>query len=254
VDKSRFGLMEFEGLGRELRERIRALATRWSDGAGRTGNGSGGAARPIADAPPGLSPPPAMDLCVLGASTGGPAAIQQVLEALPAHFPLPLAIVQHMPPGFTGPFARRLDQRCPLRVREAEDGDRLEPGKVLIAPAGLHMRVNGALAVTLSPEPAQARHVPSVDVLMLSAARARPGRVLGVLLTGMGDDGADGMAAIHAQGGITLAESEATCVVYGMPRAAWERGGVTRQLPLPALAEWLAGLRAASPAGTPARP
>lgn len=254
VDKSRFGLMEFEGLGRELRERIRALATRWSDGAGRTGNGSGGAARPIADAPPGLSPPPAMDLCVLGASTGGPAAIQQVLEALPADFPLPLAIVQHMPPGFTGPFARRLDQRCRLRVREAEDGDRLEPGNVLIAPAGLHMRVNGALAVTLSPEPAQARHVPSVDVLMLSAARARPGRVLGVLLTGMGDDGADGMAAIHAQGGITLAESEATCVVYGMPRAAWERGGVTRQLPLPALAEWLAGLRAASPAGTPARP
>ena len=254
VDKSRFGLMEFEGLGRELRERIRALATRWSAGVGRAGNGSGGAARPTADAPPGLSPPPAMDLCVLGASTGGPAAIQQVLEALPANFPLPLAIVQHMPPGFTGPFARRLDQRCRLRVREAEDGDRLEPGNVLIAPAGLHMRVNGNLAATLSPEPAQARHVPSVDVLMLSAARARPGRVLGVLLTGMGDDGADGMAAIHAQGGVTLAESEATCVVYGMPRAAWERGAVTRQLPLPALAEWLAGLRAASPAGSPARP
>lgn len=254
VDKSRFGLMEFEGLGRELRERIRALATRWSDAAGRAGNGSGGAARPTPDAPPGLSPPPAMDLCVLGASTGGPAAIQQVLEALPADFPLPLAIVQHMPPGFTGPFARRLNQRCRLRVREAEDGDRLESGTVLIGPAGLHMRVNGALAVTLSPEPAQARHIPSVDVLMLSAARARPGRVLGVLLTGMGDDGADGMAAIHAQGGITLAESEATCVVYGMPRAAWERGGVTRLLALPALAEWLAGLRAASPAGSPARP
>jgi two-component system chemotaxis response regulator CheB len=253
VDKSRFGLMEFEGLGRELRERIRALATRWSDAGGPGGNGARGSARPPADAPPGLSPPPPMDLCVLGASTGGPAAIQQVLEALPAVFPLPLAIVQHMPPGFTGPFARRLNQRCRLRVREAEDGDRLEPGNVLIAPAGLHMRVNGSLAVTLSPEP-PARHVPSVDVLMLSAARARPGRVLGVLLTGMGDDGADGMAAIHAQGGITLAESEATCVVYGMPRAAWERGAVTRQLPLPALAEWLAGLKAASPAGSPARP
>ena len=255
VDKSRFGLMEFEGLGRELRERIRALAAaRWSDGGGRAGNGRTGSARAPADALPGPSEPAALELCVLGASTGGPAAIQQVLEALPAAFPLPLAIVQHMPPGFTGPFARRLNQRCRLRVREAEDGDRLEPGNVLIAPAGLHMRVNGSLAVTLSPEPAQARHVPSVDVLMLSAARARPGRVLGVLLTGMGDDGADGMAAIHAQGGITLAESEATCVVYGMPRAAWERGAVTRQLPLPAIAEWLAGLKAASPAGSPARP
>jgi two-component system chemotaxis response regulator CheB len=253
VDKSRFGLMEFEGLGRELRERIRALAAvRWSDKAG--GGRNGAVVGPSHADGSGPSHVPPMDLCVLGASTGGPAAIQQVLEALPADFPLPLAIVQHMPLGFTGPFARRLNQRCRLRVREAEDGDRLEPGNILIAPAGLHMRVNGNLAATLSPEPAQARHVPSVDVLMLSAARARPGRVLGVLLTGMGDDGADGMAAIHGQGGITLAESEATCVVYGMPRAAWERGAVTRLLPLPALAEWLASLRAASPAGSPARP
>jgi two-component system, chemotaxis family, protein-glutamate methylesterase/glutaminase len=255
VDKSRFGMMEFDGLGRELRERIKALATvRWGDGLGRAANGATGSTRRPGESAAGPSVRPPMDLCVLGASTGGPAAIQYVLEALPAAFPLPLAIVQHMPPGFTGPFARRLDQRCRLRVREAEDGDRLEPGRVLIAPAGLHLRVNGNLAVTLSSEPAQARHVPSVDVLMLSAARARPGRVLGVLLTGMGDDGADGMATIHAQGGITLAESEASCVVYGMPRAAWERGAVTRLLPLPALAEWLAGITAASPAGAPARP
>jgi two-component system chemotaxis response regulator CheB len=191
---------------------------------------------------------------VLGASTGGPAAIQHILEMLPASFPIPMAIVQHMPPGFTGPFARRLDQRCRLRVREAQDGDRLEPGLVLIAPAGYHMRINASLAVTLAGESGHARHVPSIDVLMLSAARARPGRALGVLLTGMGDDGADGMAVIHGQGGITLAESEATCVVYGMPRAAWERGAVTRQLPLPALAEWLAGVTATSPAESPARP
>jgi two-component system chemotaxis response regulator CheB len=252
VDKSRFGLMEFDGLGRELRERVTALAAGKSDGSGRARNGAGRGERPPAP-PAGPSERLPLELCVLGASTGGPAAIQIVLEALPAEFPLPLAIVQHMPPGFTGPFARRLDQRCRLRVREAEDGDRLEPGRVLIAPAGFHMRVNGNLAVTLSPEPAEARHVPSVDVLMLSAARARPGRVLGVLLTGMGDDGADGMAAIHAQGGTTLAESEGTCVVYGMPRAAWERGAVTHQLPLPALAEWMAGLTAASRGGASAR-
>ena len=251
VDKSRFGLMEFDGLGRELRERVTALAAGKSDGSGRARNGADRGERPPAAPAPSERLP--LELCVLGASTGGPAAIQVVLEALPAEFPLPLAIVQHMPPGFTGPFARRLDQRCRLRVREAEDGDRLEAGRVLIAPAGSHMRVNGNLAVTLSPEPAEARHVPSVDVLMLSAARARPGRVLGVLLTGMGDDGADGMAAIYAQGGTTLVESEGTCVVYGMPRAAWERGAVTHQLPLPALAEWMAGLTAASRAGASAR-
>jgi two-component system, chemotaxis family, protein-glutamate methylesterase/glutaminase len=254
VDKSRFGLMEFDGLGRELRERITALALGRSERSGRRADGVGGGdRRPPASAGPSSERLP-LELCVLGASTGGPAAIQVVLEALPAEFPLPIAIVQHMPPGFTGPFARRLDQRCRLHVREAEDGDRLEPGLVLIAPAGTHMRVNANLAATLSPEPAQARHVPSVDVLMFSAARARPGRVLGVLLTGMGDDGADGMAAIHAQGGTTLAESEATCVVYGMPRAAWERGAVTHQLPLPALSEWMAGLTAASRAGASARP
>jgi two-component system chemotaxis response regulator CheB len=252
VDKSRFGLMELDGLGRELRERVTVLAAGKSDGPGRHRNGTGRGER--SPAPP-AGPPDRLplELCVLGASTGGPAAIQVVLEALPAGFPLPMAIVQHMPPGFTGPFARRLDQRSRLHVREAEDGERLEPGRVLIAPAGSHMRVNGNLAVTLSPEPGQSRHVPSVDVLMLSAARARPGRVLGVLLTGMGDDGADGMAAIHAQGGTTLAESEESCVVYGMPRAAWERGAVTHQLPLPALAEWMAGLTATSREGASAR-
>jgi len=263
VDKSRFGLMEFEGLGRELVARVKALgqAGRRAGGkadrrtGGQAGSGSGyqlpsdSTVRPSAGPPVRLS----ADLCVLGASTGGPAAIQQVLEALPADFPLPLAIVQHMPPGFTGPFARRLDQRCRLRVREAAEGDRLEPGRVLIAPAGSHLRVNGNLAVGLSPEAGHARHVPSVDALMLSAARTRPGRVVGVLLTGMGDDGAHGMAAIRAQGGITLAESEATCVVYGMPRAAYERGGVTHLLPLPEIVQWLAGVTVGSPAETPAQ-
>jgi len=248
VDKSRFGLMDFDGLGRELVGRVKAL--------GRRRAGAGAGRREAGSTPPAPSrslPLPSADVCVIGASTGGPAAIQHVLEALPPDFPLPIAIVQHMPAGFTGPFARRLDQRCRLRVREAADGDQLEPGHVLIAPAGRHMRLNEDLGVVLSFDPGPARHVPSVDVLMLSAARVRPGRVLGVLLTGMGDDGADGMAAIRAQGGITVAESEASCVVYGMPRAAYERGGVSRLLPLPELAEWLASVKATSPAESSAR-
>jgi two-component system chemotaxis response regulator CheB len=251
IDKSRFGLMDLDGLGRELTDRIHALARRGAapahrrgDGKGRTSVAPAAAARVPAGAE-GLDAS-RCDVCVLGASTGGPAAIQQVLERLPADFPLPLAIVQHMPPGFTRPFAERLNGRCRLGVSEAADGDRLLPGRVLIAPAGLHLRLRSNLTVTLDPEPADARHIPSVDVLMRSAASARPGRVLGVLLTGMGDDGADGMAAIRAGGGITVAESEASCVVYGMPRAAWERGGVCRLLPLAELADWLAGLTAAS--------
>jgi two-component system chemotaxis response regulator CheB len=195
----------------------------------------------------------ALDLCVLGASTGGPAAIQRVLEQLPADFPLPIAIVQHMPPGFTRPFATRLNAHCRLAVHEAEEGDRLTPGQVVVAPAGRHLTFSSNLGVLLSSEPADARHIPSVNVMMLSAARVRPGRVLGVLLTGMGDDGADGMVAIRSGGGVTVAESDESCVVYGMPRAAAERGGAERLLPIGALAEWLAELRAGSPAGAATR-
>ncbi len=257
LDKSRFGLMDLEGFGRELRERVQALGAgrrrmdeRMSGGADERMNRSRG--RP--SAPPLLrsSAPPAIDLCVLGASTGGPAAIQLVLGQLPADFPAPIAIVQHMPPGFTRPFAVRLDAHCRLKVSEAEDGKRLVPGQVVIAPAGRHLTFTTGLGVVLSPEPAAARHIPSVNVMMLSAARVRPGRVLGVLLTGMGDDGADGMVAIRASGGVTVAESEESCVVYGMPRAAAERGGAERLLPIGALAEWLAAVRAASPEAAPA--
>jgi two-component system chemotaxis response regulator CheB len=182
---------------------------------------------------------------VIGASTGGPAALQHLLERLPASFPLPIALVQHMPVGFTRPFAERLDGLCRLEVREAREGDALRPGRVLVAPAGRHLRISPRLTAVLSDEPREARHVPSVDVLMLSAARARPGRVLGILLTGMGDDGAEGLRAIRAQGGITLAESEESCAVYGMPRAAVERGAVEHVLALEEIAEVL---RAVSPA------
>jgi two-component system chemotaxis response regulator CheB len=187
-------------------------------------------------------------LCVIGASTGGPPALQRLLETLPPDFPLPVVIAQHMPPGFTRPFAQRLNGLCDLRVREAVDGDRIERGTVLIAPAGRHLRITRRLTVAISDEPSDAPHRPSIDLMMTSAAQARPGKVLGILLTGMGDDGADGLAMLRAQGGITIGESEESCVVFGMSRAAHERGAVDRLLPLAHIAGWLAGIRAPAPA------
>ena len=128
---------------------------------------------------------------------------------------------------------------------------RLSAGSAMIAPAGSHLRVSPNLAVVLTPEPSDAKHIPSVDVTMRSAARSRPGRVLGILLTGMGEDGADGMATIRAGGGVTIAESETSCVVYGMPRAAVLRGAATWVLPLEAIADLLArvGGRDGHPSG-----
>jgi two-component system chemotaxis response regulator CheB len=241
IDKSGFNVMDLESLRREVLEKMDACARR------------GAAAAPVRTTGA-LDPAAAAHcaLCVIGASTGGPAALQRLLEPLPATFPLPMVVVQHMPVGFTRPFADRLRGLCRLDVAEAVEGERLGPGKVRIAPAGVHLRITGNLAVVLPAEPAGARHVPSIDLAMKSAERARPGRVLGILLTGMGEDGAEGMQAIRAGGGLTLAESEASCVVYGMPRAAWERGGASCLLPLPEIGAFLARLTAASPAAAEA--
>jgi two-component system chemotaxis response regulator CheB len=241
VDKSRLDLMDLEAVRRELRDRILAWRAHPTEvppppGAASTAGGE----------EPALEPG-RYDLCVIGASTGGPAALQHLLERLGAGFPLPIAIVQHMPPGFTRPFAERLNGLCRLRVAEATEGDRLVPGKVLIAPAGQQLRVSRSLVTMLSSEPAPLRHVPSVDVLMKSADQARPGRVLGILLTGMGSDGAEGLSIIRAHGGTTIVESAETCAVYGMPRAALERGAADWALPLPRIAaalEALSGARA----------
>jgi two-component system chemotaxis response regulator CheB len=238
IDKTTFNVMDLEYLRREVVDRLRALAP--------VARSSGSPATVPAAAPSG---PPESDLarcelCVIGASTGGPAAVQRILQALPAGFPLPVVVVQHMPIGFTRPFAQRLASLSRVRVAEAEDGARLVRGTALIAPAGQHLRVSPNLAVVLATEPSDAKHIPSVDVTMRSAARSRPGKVLGVLLTGMGEDGAEGMVTIRAGGGVTIAESESSCVVYGMPRAAVQRGGAGWVLPLPEIAELLAGLGA----------
>lgn len=234
IDKTRFNVMDLEYLRREVVDRLKALAParREPVPAPAGARAAGPSAQELARC----------DLCVIGASTGGPAAVQRILQALPARFPMPLVVVQHMPVGFTRPFAERLASLSRVRVAEAEDGMRLAPGMALIARAGQHLRISPNLAVTLTPEPSDAKHIPSVDVSMRTAARARPGKVLGILLTGMGEDGAEGMATIRAGGGVTIAESESSCVVYGMPRAAVQRGGAGWVLPLPDIAGLLAGL------------
>ncbi|PEQ13418.1 chemotaxis response regulator protein-glutamate methylesterase [Novosphingobium sp. PC22D] len=173
----------------------------------------------------------------LGASTGGTEAIRAVLAKLPANAP-GMAIVQHMPANFTGAFARRLDQLCAVEVKEAEDGDLVAQGRVLIAPGNRHMllRRQGANYVArLVDGPAVSRHRPSVDVLFRSAVGAAGGNALGILLTGMGDDGARGLSEMRDAGAWTIAQDEASCVVFGMPREAIERGAAREVLALDAI-------------------
>ncbi len=181
-------------------------------------------------------------IVAVGVSTGGPNALQYVLSQLPADFRGAIVVVQHMPEGFTDMFARRLDECCALDVKEAKSGDMLTAGRVLICPGNRHMRVRrmplGAMTV-LSEEPQVNGHRPSVDVLFRSVALEFGSNSMGVIMTGMGEDGAEGMGAIRSAGGMTVAQDERSCVVYGMPRAALERGHVTRVVPLEALANTL---------------
>jgi two-component system, chemotaxis family, protein-glutamate methylesterase/glutaminase len=166
-------------------------------------------------------------LLVLGASTGGPQALTRILRALPGSLPVPAALVLHLPVGYTGPFAERLDRECDLEVLEAEPGLALQPGRVVVARAGVHLKIvreRGALVAALDPEPVAMLHRPAVDVLFESAAAACGAGVLGVVLTGMGDDGLRGARAIHAARGELITETERSCVVYGMPRCVAEAG------------------------------
>jgi two-component system chemotaxis response regulator CheB len=175
-------------------------------------------------------------ICI-GSSTGGPRALQHILPALPADLPVGIVIVQHMPQGFTRPFAERLNALCRIHVKEADDDDSVDPGTVLIAPAGWHLtlyrRTQLRYAVRLTKTPGDLLHIPSVDVLMRSAAEVVRDRAMGVILTGMGNDGSAGMKAIRAAGGYTIAQDEETSAVYGMPRACAEAGSVQKLLPLP---------------------
>ncbi len=171
----------------------------------------------------------------LGVSTGGPHALEFVLSQLPAEFPGSILIVQHMPDGFTEMFAKRLDECCAIRVKEAQSGDLLLAGRALVCPGNRHLRVKklplGNVAV-LADEPRVNGHRPSVDVLFRSVAEEFGPESIAVLMTGMGEDGAAGLGAIRAAGGMTIAQSEASCVVYGMPKAAIERGYAIRVVDL----------------------
>ena len=177
-------------------------------------------------------------LIVIGASTGGTEALCELLRELPTDCP-PVLIVQHMPGAFTGKFAERLNLLCRIRVREAKDGDTLEPGTALIGPGGLHLRVasgKSSLVVRLNGEPASLFHKPSVDVLFESVASLVGKRAIGVILTGMGADGARGLLEMRRAGSRTFAQDEASCVVFGMPKEAIARGAVERVLPLQSIA------------------
>lgn len=180
-----------------------------------------------------------IELVAIASSTGGPQALQAILTALPADLSAGIVIAQHMPAGFTRSFAERLNKISALVVREGAAGDRVEPGAAFIAPGGSHLVVKreaAGLALEIRPPAAGDKYVPSADLLMQSAAAACGPTALGVVLTGMGRDGAEGAAAIKAGGGRCLAESEESAVIFGMPKEAMRTGAVDKALPLDRMA------------------
>ena len=170
-------------------------------------------------------------IIVIGSSTGGPQALQDVIGQLPPNLPVPIVVAQHMPPQFTLALAKRLDACCPPRVVEARGGEPLVAGTVYIGPGGMHLRVTQT-ALKVEPDRGESLYKPSVDVLAESALASFGKGVLGVMLTGMGNDGMREFTKMHRAGGYTIAQDQATCVVYGMPRAVVEAGAAHEVLPL----------------------
>jgi two-component system chemotaxis response regulator CheB len=172
----------------------------------------------------------------IGCSTGGPQALIEVLPAFPSDFPAGIVIVQHMPKTFTKPFADRMNSLCGLEVKEAADGDEVKPGRILIAPGGVQCRVKRrtitSTVISLSPNLEHHLHAPSADIMMQSVASVYEERGIGVILTGMGHDGLEGMKAIKAAKGRTIAQDEKSCIVYGMPKAVVEAGFADKVIPL----------------------
>lgn len=218
---------------------------------------SGARSRSAPPAAPAGAPAPAPDrgrrlragelrLVVIGTSTGGPVALQRVMTQLPATFPLPVLIIQHMPASFTPAFAERLNELCRIRVREAQNGDELRPGEALLAPGGRQAAVEergGKLTVRIFDASSEQFYKPSVDIAFASAAKFCPGKTLGVVLTGMGADGCEGAKLLKRTGAAVWSQDEATSVIYGMPAAVAKAGVTDRVLPLDQVGEELAKLR-----------
>ncbi|NLG71479.1 MAG: chemotaxis response regulator protein-glutamate methylesterase [Chloroflexi bacterium] len=186
---------------------------------------------------PARSPSPAKRVVVIGCSTGGPRALSQIIPRLPASLPAALLIVQHMPPGFTRSLAERLDAESQISVKEAAPGDSLKNGCALLAPGGYHMTLDSSLRVALNQNPPVHGVRPAVDVTLASVAQRFGSNTVGVILTGMGRDGANGSRLIRLAGGTVLAEDESTCVVWGMPRSVVETGAANREVPLGEMAQ-----------------
>jgi two-component system chemotaxis response regulator CheB len=186
-------------------------------------------------APTRMRNPANTEIIAIGISTGGPDALRVVFANLDADLKVPIVVVQHMPAGFTNEFAKSLDRICPLNVKEAEEGDEIIPGRILIAQGNKHLEIekkaSGGL-VHLSDAPLVSGHRPSADVLFASVAMAYTNHVLGVIMTGMGRDGAQHLGTVYKEGGITLGQDEKSAVVYGMPRVAYELGHVMEQVSL----------------------
>jgi two-component system chemotaxis response regulator CheB len=227
---SRFITKEIESIRDELLEKIRTVRQLKPEHLG-----------PAKPAPERLSPARPLRprrpvrVAAIGASTGGPPALQHILTALPADLDLALVLVQHMPARFTAAFAERVDKAAAIEVREARDGDRIEAGVALLAPGGLRTEVMARgddLFLRVRPEPDPDSYVPSIDAVFDSLAEVAGWRSLAVVLTGMGRDGRDGVLKIKENGGAVVAESEVTAVVYGMPKEAAATGKVDRVLPL----------------------
>ena len=189
--------------------------------------------------------PGKIEVIAIGISTGGPNALREVFAKIDANITQPILVVQHMPAGFTAEFANSLNQICPLEVKEAKDGDLLKPGRILIAPGSMHMYVEKrslATVVRLSDAPLCNGHRPSVDVLFESVAKCFQNKALGVIMTGMGKDGALQLAEMRREGAWTLGQDEESSIVYGMPKVAYEYGAVQKQVPLSEMADAISKL------------
>lgn len=227
-----FATDDLRTIGSELLEKVRGAASSTIGNIVHTTNGSAqGSALPSKEK---AAAAPA--IVVIGISTGGPQALRQILPQFPKDFSVPIAVVLHMPVGYTALYAEKLNELCALEVKEAAEGDEVRPGRVLLASAGRHLvfrqsAENGVVA-QLTLHPIAKIHRPSVDVLFRSAAEHFRERVLAVVMTGMGDDGKEGAAWIKAQGGTVITEAERSCVIYGMPRSVVEAGLSDFSVPL----------------------